>query len=168
MISLLHVSLLAMIQLSDTTRVFPPTQGQNLEGRTLEMPRDFAGALNVVFIAFKREQQADVDSWGAALDSLRKRHADLRVYELPTLGRRYRLIRPMIDGGMRRGIPDSAVRAATITLYIDKGPFKRALGITTEDRIEVLLVDRRGNIRWQRSGPVTPNLRAELEAETRR
>jgi len=49
-------------------------------------------------------------------------------------------------------------------LYIDKGPFKRALGITTEDRIEVLVVDRRGNIRWQRSGPMTPSLRAELEA----
>ena len=164
MISLLHVSLLAMLQLSDTSRVFPPLQGQNLEGRTFEMPRDFAGELNVVFIAFKREQQADVDSWGAALNSLRKRHADVQVYELPTLGRRYRLIRPMIDGGMRRGIPDSTVRAATITLYIDKGPFKRALGITTEDRIEVLLVDRRGNIRWQCSGPMTPSLGAELEA----
>ena len=153
-----------MLQLSDTTRVFPPMQGQNLEGRTVEMPRDFAGALNVVFVAFKREQQADVDSWGAALDALRKRHADLRVYELPTLGRRYRLMRPMIDGGMRRGIPDPTVRAATITLYIDKDPFKRALGITTEDRIEVLLVDRSGKIRWQRSGRMTPALRAELEA----
>ena len=163
MISLLQVSLLVMLQLGDTTRTFPPVQGQNLEGRTFELPRDFAGALNVVFIAFKREQQADVDSWGAALNSLRKRHAELRVYELPTLGRRYRLIRPIIDGGMRRGIPDSTVRAATITLYIDKGPFKRALGITTEDHIEVLLVDGRGNVRWRCSGPMTQSLATELE-----
>lgn len=165
MMTLLHAGLLAMLQLSDTTRVFPPMQGQNLDGRTLEMPQDFAGELNVVFIAFKREQQADVDSWGTALDSLRKRHTGLRVYALPTLGRRYRLIRPMIDGGMRRGIPDSTVCAATITLYIGKDPFKRALGITTEDLIQVLLVDRHGNIRLQRSGPMTPSLRAELEAE---
>ena len=57
------------------------------------------------------------------------------------------------------------MRAATITLYIDKGPFKRALDITTDDRIEVLVVDRRGSIQWQRSGPMTPTLRAELEAE---
>lgn len=164
MISLLHLSLLAMLQTSDTARAFPPMQGQNLEGQTFEMPRDFAGDLNVVFVAFKREQQSDVDSWGPALNALRTRHAGLRVYELPTLGRRYRIVRPMIDGGMRRGIPDSTVRAATITLYIDKDPFKRALGITTEDRIEVLLVDRRGGIRWQRSGAVTPSLVAELEA----
>lgn len=64
MMTLLHAGLLAMLQLSDTSRVFPPMQGQNLDGRTLEMPQDFAGELNVVFIAFKREQQADVDSWG--------------------------------------------------------------------------------------------------------
>ena len=154
-----------MLQLSDTARVFPSVEGRNLEGRTLEMPRDFAGDFNVVFVAFKREQQADVDTWGAALDTLRARHSNLRVYELPTLARRYRLMRSVIDGGMRGGIPDPAVRATTITLYIDKDPFKRALGITTEDRIQVLLLDRDGRTLWQRSGPCTPNLIRDLEAQ---
>lgn len=168
MISLVHLGLLAMLQLSDTTRVFPAIRGQNLEGETLAMPGDFAGDQNVVFIAFKREHQADVDSWGPALDSLRARHPGLRVYELPTLARRYKLMRPVIDGGMRGGIPDPAVRAATITLYIDKDPFKRALGIPTEDRIQILLVDREGRILWQRSGPCTPSLRVELQAHLQR
>ena len=168
MISLVHVGFLAMLQLSDTARVFPSIQGQNLEGRTLEMPRDFAGEMNVVFIAFKREQQADVDSWGPALDTLRARHPGLRVYELPTLGRKYRFMRRVIDGGMRGGIPDSAVRAATVTLYIDKDPFKRALGINTEDRIQILLVDKDGRIHWQRSGPCTPTTRVELQAHLQR
>jgi hypothetical protein len=90
------------------------------------------------------------------------------VYELPTLARRYKLMRPVIDGGMRGGIPDPAVRAATITLYIDKDPFKRALGIPTEDRIQILLVDREGRILWQRSGPCTPSLRVELQAHLQR
>ena len=157
-----------MLQLSDTTRVFPSIQGNNLMGQPLEMPRDFAGEVNVVFIAFKREQQADVDSWGPALETLRARHPGLRVYELPTLARRYRLMRSVIDGGMRGGIPDTAVRAATVTLYIDKDPFKRALGINNEDRIQILLVDRGGRIRWQRSGPCTPSLQVELQAHLRR
>lgn len=152
-----------MLQVSDTVRTFPVVEGRNLEGQTLVMPRDFAGDVNVVFIAFKREQQADVDSWGAALDTLRARRPGLRVYELPTLAREYRLMRRIIDGGMRGGIPDSAVRAATITLYIDKDPFKRALGISNEDHIQVLLVDRGGRIRWQRSGRFTAALGAELD-----
>lgn len=159
---------MAMLQLADTTRVFPSIQGQNLDGRTLSLPKDFAGELNVVLIAFKREQQADVDSWTPALDSLRARYPELRVYELPTLGRRYLLMRSVIDGGMRGGIPDPAVRAATITLYIDKDPFKRSLGFMREDRIQVVLVDSLGHIRWQRSGPYAASLRIELEAQLRR
>ncbi|MEO5567006.1 MAG: hypothetical protein ABIR92_00850, partial [Gemmatimonadaceae bacterium] len=99
---------------------------------------------------------------------LRARYPELRVYELPTLGRRYLLMRPVIDGGMRGGIPDPAVRAATITLYIDKDPFKRSLGFMREDRIQVVLVDSRGHIRWQRSGPYAASLRIELEAQLRR
>lgn len=168
MISIVTVSLMAMLQLSDTTRVFPSIQGQNLDGRNFSLPGDFAGELNVVFIAFKREQQADVDSWMPTLDTLKSRYPTLRVYELPTLARRFRLMRPVIDGGMRGGIPDPAGRAATITLYIDKDPFKRALGFTREDRIQIVLVDKSGHVRWQRSGPSTSGLRIELEAQLRR
>ena len=168
MISLVTISLFAMLQTSDTTRVFPTVEGRNLEGRTFVMPRDFAGDVNVVFVAFKREQQADVDSWGPALETLRARHGALRVYELPTLAREYALMRRFIDGGMRGGIPDPAVRAATITLYIDKGPFKRALDIENESQIQVLLVDRAGMIWWQRSGAYSATLGAELETALER
>jgi len=62
------------------------------------------------------------------LNTLSKGQAALRVYELPTLGRRYRLMRSFIDGGMRRGIPDAPVRSATITLYIDEGAVPNGAG----------------------------------------
>jgi hypothetical protein len=167
MISLVAFSLLAMLQVGDTVRMFPVVEGRNLEGQTLVMPRDFAGDVNVVFVAFKREQQADVDSWAPTLDTLRARRPGVRVYELPTLAREYRLMRRFIDGGMRGGIPDSAVRAATITLYIDKAPFKRALGITSEDHIQVFVVDRGGRIRWQGSGRYTPALWTKMQEALR-
>lgn len=57
-------------------------------------------------VALEREQQGDVDSWMPFLDSVAATRRDLRTYELPVLGRGYRLMRPFIDGGMRRGIPD--------------------------------------------------------------
>ena len=63
---------------------------------------------------------------------------------------------------MRRGIPDPAVRAATITLYIDKAPFKRALRISDEDRIHVLLVDRDGRVHWRAEGPFDPAAAEQL------
>ena len=147
----------------DSTSHFPSVTGRSLTGRTFQLPGDFEGERNVVLVAFKRHQQEDVDTWTPHLRPLVARDSRLRVYELPTLGRGYRLMRGMIDGGMRRGIPDSAVRAATITLYINKRPFRDTLGIADENRIHVLLVDRSGRILWRAAGPYTADAEAELE-----
>jgi hypothetical protein len=147
---------------SDTLGRFPSVDGSNLEGEHFSLPSDFKGELNVVLVAFKREQQGDVDTWMPFLKSVGDARRDLRVYELPTLGRRYRLIRPIIDGGMRRGIPDAAVRAATITLYIDKAPLRESLHLGDEERIYVLLVDRTGLVYWRAEGRFDERLGPEL------
>jgi hypothetical protein len=44
------------------------------------------------------------------------------------------------------------VRARTITLYIDKDEFTKALAIPTEDTIYLFLVDCDGNILWRDTG----------------
>ena len=147
---------------SDDLGRFPSVEGANLEGRRMVLPADFEGALDVVVIAFQREQQRDVDSWMPFLNRLAAERRELKVYELPTLGRRYRPIRSFIDGGMRRGIPDAAVRAATVTLYIDKSAFRRALRLDDEDRIYVLLVDPDAHVHWRASGPFDANVAEEL------
>jgi hypothetical protein len=139
-------------QASDTIPVFPQVNGSSLTRRKFSLPADFEGELNVVAIAFKRKQQEDVDTWMPYLRPLTTDHAGLKVYELPVLSRSLTLMRGVIDGGMRGGIPDSAVRATTITLYINKTPFKKALAITTEDHITVVLVDRAGTIHWRAAG----------------
>ncbi|MEO8337478.1 MAG: hypothetical protein ABI664_21055 [bacterium] len=164
----MHVVMVVMVALLhlpvDTAPVFPVVEGSNLEGRNMTLPADFGGDLNVVLVAFQRNQQAEVDTWTPTLKAMASGRPGLRVYELPTLGRRYRMIRGFIDGGMRRGIPDSTVRAATITLYIDKDSFKRPMGIESEDIIHVFLVERGGAIRWRGEGPYTPELGRQLAA----
>ena len=119
----------------DSTLRFPRVEGSNLEGRRFSLPNDFEGELNIAIVAFRREQQDDVDTWVPFLKSIAAKHAGLKAYELPTLNRTYRMVRGFIDGGMARGIPEKATRETTITLYIDKAPFKQALSITAEDRI---------------------------------
>jgi hypothetical protein len=152
---------------SDSALHFPVAQGRSLTGRHVTLPADFEGDLNVVLVAFKRHQQDDVDTWTPRLRELAAGHPGLRVYELPTLASSYRIMRPFIDGGMRGGIPDSAVRAATITLYINKGPYKAALQIANEDDIHVFLVERGGRIRWRATGPLTDEAAAQLAAALR-
>jgi len=143
---------------------FPEVTGRNLMGRALDLPIGLDGDVNVVLVAFKRHQQEDVDTWTPALRALAARRPGLRVYELPTLASGYRIMRGFIDGGMRGGIPDTAVRAATITLYIDKKPFKAALRIEGEGDIHVFVVERGGRILWRAAGRYTPEALAQLEA----
>lgn len=148
---MLTALILAVSLVSDSAR-FPVVTSANLEGRTFTLPRDFEGELNVVFVAFERQQQGDVDSWVPFVKSLLARTPNAEYYEIPTIKRMIAPMRWMINRGMRGGIDDLGARERTITLYLDKEPFKRAIDISTEQEIHVLVVDREGRVRWRAAG----------------
>jgi hypothetical protein len=131
---------------SNAPRFFPEVEGRNLEGLEFKLPADFGGAVNLVLIAFRREQQVLVDTWLPPASALADSLGDLQYYELPVLSRTYKILRRFIDGGMRAGISDLAARERTITLYIDKKPFLKALGISNEDTIYILVLASDGRV----------------------
>jgi hypothetical protein len=131
---------------------FPPVTGKNLEGRKFSLPADFGSPYNIVLLAFVQEQQRQVDTWLAFLTSLRRVYADISVYELPVLEPFSYIQRFMLDYWMRSGIPDSATRATTITLYLDTQSFIKSLDIPDMSTIYILLVDRNGVVYWRDSG----------------
>jgi hypothetical protein len=131
---------------------FPRLAATNLERRSMNLPQDFGGSRNLLLIAFQRHQQKEVDTWLAQTKQFESLDPALRCYELPTLGRLNQLTRWFIDNGMRGGISSFQQREHTITLYVEKGPFRLALGIPDENRIYALLIDRDGNILWRAEG----------------
>lgn len=141
---------------------FPSLSGTSLSGRRFTLPEGFEGRANLVFVAFRREQQALVDTWLPAAREAAFASPEMRFYELPTIGRAYLLMRPVIEGGMRGGVTDRAARDATITLYTDTGRFRRALRIPDDRTIHVLLLDRAGTVRWRAEGGFTPDKGAAL------
>ena len=132
--------------------LFPTVQGENLEGRTLTLPADLEGEYNVLFIAFQRNQQADIDGWTPYVKQLIKEHPTLVSYELPTIARGNSIFRWWVNTGMRLGIPDQKVREVTITLYLDKVAFRNALNIPTEEQIYVFLLNHNGEVLWRTEG----------------
>ncbi len=152
MLLVLAFSLVLTVQ--DAVR-FPTVTSKNLEGRPMTLPADFAGERNVVFVAFKREQQDMVDTWLPFVKTVVARTPDTDFYEIPTIGPLIRLLQWTINRGMRGGIPDVEARKRTVTLYLDKAPFRKSLGITTEETIHVLVVDRAGHVSWRETGPFT-------------
>ena len=49
-------------------------------------------------------------------------------------------------------IQPAAAREHTITLYIDKTPFRKNLGLGTEKTIYAMLVNRKGEVLWSAAG----------------
>lgn len=130
---------------------FPKLIASNLDKQTLSLPEDFAGDYNLLLIAFQREQQKNVDTW---LHEMKRFEwsPNFRYYELPTIGRLNPIARWFIDNGMRRGIPDREARARTITLYLDKLAFRKALNLPDERQIYAVLVNRSGRVLWRTEG----------------
>ena len=139
---------------------FPEVEGKNLESKSYKLPYDLEGDLNVVLVPFQRWHQNLVDSWGAYLENITQRFAGVKFYEVPSLSRGYKMMSFVIDGGMRAGILSKEVRERTITIYINKSTFKKALEIPNEQTIYLFLVDKNGKILWRESG-VYDDLKAE-------
>jgi hypothetical protein len=141
---------------------FPKLTASNLEKQTLTLPEDFAGERNLLLIAFQREQQKNVDTW---LQEMKRFDwaPDFRYYELPTIDKLNPVARWFINSGMRRGIPDPEARARTITLYLDKAAFRKALNLPEEKQIYALLVDRSGRVLWRAQGDFDGSNAASLQ-----
>ncbi len=135
---------------------FPTIRAKNLEREKFELPGDFEGERNLCLVAFQRWQQEEVDTWLEWLEGSSLEDAPgFAYYELPTLNKSSKLFERFLDEGMRSGIPSRKARERTITLWTDKKAFKRALEIPNERTIQVLLVDREGNVLWRTAGRFT-------------
>jgi len=148
--------------MSDTV-VFPPIGARDLEGRDVDLPDAFDGDRNVVVIAFRRQHQRLVDTWGAWFESRAGADPGLRFYEVPTIGRIWAPARPFIDGGMAAAIRDPIVLRRTFTIYGDVNRVTRPLGIDDRSTITVLCLDRSGEVLWRARGGCAAPLADELD-----
>jgi phosphoenolpyruvate carboxylase len=147
----------------DRTRHFPNVSGSNLDGKRFNLPRDLKGKVNIVIIAFKREQTDLIEQWATPLKEIMRADPSLEVYELPTLSRGYSPFRWWIDGGMRAGIVDEEARRRTITIYTNKRNFKVKLGISNEETIYIFPVGKDGRIITRVQGDFTEEKHRQLQ-----
>lgn len=126
-----------------TGEVFPTVTGESLAGATVTLPAVGRGEPLLLLVGYEQETQFDLDRWLLALDEAGWR---VTTFEVPTLpGMMPRLFAGMIDGGMRRGIPQEDW-AGVVTLYGDAAPVARFTG--NEDALpgRVLLLDGEGKV----------------------
>ncbi|HEX4880139.1 MAG TPA: hypothetical protein VFV39_09870 [Limnobacter sp.] len=135
----------------------PTLQAQDLNEKTYTLPADLPGPNTLVLVAFKREQQAQVDTWIEAL-ALKSPNTEYDWIELPVLEDYGTWFKWLVDNGMRRGIKGEFNREKVITVYTDKSAFRQATGIPHENTIQLLVVRPSGEVVDRIEGPYSPAL----------
>lgn len=158
----LTVALVLAVTPASALGVFPTITADDLNGDSKTLPAELPGETTIVFIAYKQNQQPAVNTWvyGLGLDPSQ----GAEFVEVPVVGRAARMMRSVVDNGMRSGIVDRDMRARTITLYESPSLVNDPLGFSGRNEIRVLLVRRNGEVLWSTSGPATEQGINELKA----
>jgi hypothetical protein len=154
--------LILLTPMAQAELVFPTLTADDLNGRSLSIPADLPGTPTIVFIAYKREQQPNIN---AGVEKLELHETGGPAWvELPVAGLGAVLFRSFVDNGMRSGITSPEMRARTITIYSRRSAFNRALGIPGRGEIYVALVDPDGTVHALIAGDVTEAKVEQLRA----
>lgn len=131
---------------------FPEVRGKSLDGKEFVLPGDFEGKRNIVFVAFQREQQLAVNTWLPTATLLEDLHKGLKYYELPIHSCINPIARWFLNRAMRVGIRYPGSLEKTIALYLNKDSFRKALGISREDNIHIMVLNEVAEVVWQAEG----------------
>ena len=138
---------------AESTPVFPPTVADDLNGASVQLPSGLTDARAIIIAAFQREQQANVDGW---VDGMMLRGSPVAWLELPVIENPGALGRWFITNGMRGGVLGTDARAHVVSLYLDKAAFLASLGITDEESVYAMVVDRDGHVLQKIKGDYSP------------
>ncbi len=141
---------------------FPQLVGIDLEGERRELPKSFDKKTNIVAVAFKREQQTNVNGWIKVMDEIIEKNTEIGFFELPLIYELDVVSRSFINNGMRRGIPDVKARKRTITVYTNREDFFKAMQMK-EGSIYLLVIDQSGKISHRIEGDATDKNVASLQ-----
>jgi hypothetical protein len=139
----------------------PHIAEEALDRTCVNLPEDARGHVTLVGFAFRQNQQADLDSWLVPFAVNFGGRGDFLVYEVPMLGRAWRVLRRYINGGMRAGI-EPRLHPRVLSYYGDVPGYRREAGMPDAGRVYVFLLDREGVIRWRGDGPSDPEQLVEL------
>ena len=141
-------------------KMFPEVKDDSLANTPVSLPDAARGKVTLIAVAFLRESQSQLDSWLEPFGEKFGNKPEFTFYEVPMLAGAYKSMRPMIDGGMRAGIPREKHKHV-VTMYGDVEQYIKALNLDLRSGYAFLL-DREGIIRWEGQGFSTPETLKEL------
>ena len=139
---------------------FPEVTAESLAKTRESIPESARGKVTLVTIAFLQQSQPQLDSWLGPFAERFGGNEGFTFYEVPMISAGYKFMRPVIDSGMRGGIPKEKHKNV-VTMYGDVEKYMKELNLEARFGYAFLL-DKEGIIRWQGKGFSTTDSLKEL------
>lgn len=158
---LMASALIPAIQLGES---LPPLKGEYLTGRQAQLPDAASGRVALLALGFTYDSRFAVEAW---VDRFRKdfgSNPNVTFYEIPMIGGMARLGKWFIDSGMRKGTPKSE-QENVITVYGGSDSWKQRVGYQSPAAAYLVLLDKRGVVRWRHNGELDETAYRDLNAQ---
>jgi hypothetical protein len=145
---LMASTFISALSIGDT---MPPLKGEFLTGRPAQLPDAASGRVALLALGFTYNSRFPVEAW---IGRFRKQFGgspQVTFYEIPMIGGMARLGKWFIDSGMRKGTPRND-QENVITVYSGTAAWKQRVGFQSPDAAYLVLLDKRGAVRWRHSG----------------
>lgn len=139
---------------------FPQITAASLAKTKESIPESCKGKVTLVTVAFLQKSQAELDSWLNPFAEKFGNRDGFMFYEVPMISTGYIFMKPIIDGGMRAGLPKFKHRHV-VTMYGNVEKYSKGLNIDPQLG-HAFLLDKEGIIRWQEQGFATAEALNEL------
>jgi hypothetical protein len=142
---------------------FPTVEGENLAGRRVSFPLDFAGSRTIALVAFDPKQRTDLDTWVPFIERL-ARTSSVRGLAFAVLSRAMVKMSVALVTAMRKAAPSPEAREVTVALFVDLEEFCVALDISDRRQIHAFVIEGDGSVGAHQVGPYDDAAGAAIEA----
>jgi len=142
----------------------PSITGENLDGETVRLPDELSTDYALIVMPFDREQQEAAVEWLPLFQELSADYGDMAYYSLAPLVVNVPF-RSLVTGGLNLAVREPAVRSAVVIAFVaeaDQQQILQALAAEDAGTIQVLLIDRMGQVLWRGVGSYDAALAVEL------
>lgn len=130
---------------------FPEIKGELLSFKKITLPKHCKGKVSILIVAFKRETQAQVDTWTTPLLKEFSKNSEFQFLEIPMISSLYSWFSGYIDNGMRGGIIES-MHKNVMTYYGPLGDYYSYFDVQDKKLCYLFLLDREGKIQFLTKG----------------
>ncbi len=128
--------------------IMPNLEGESLDGKNVQLPRDAAHKAAVVALGFSRNSQYSIEKWMKPFKQEFKNTPGLVTYTVPVIeGSMGRLAKPFITGGMRKGVSKED-QSTFVVVFTSSNDWHQRMQVTDENLGYILLIDEQGKVVW--------------------